>query len=565
MVDLTVAPFFLNEEDITWVQETIEEMTDEEKLGQLFCVEGSFFTLDELIEKNVGGVLYRPEPASEIRATYTEIQSRAKIPFLLAANTEYGGIGVTTDGTAFAKPMLVGATDHEEQAYRLGLVACRETAAVGGNWSFAPVTDIDNNWRNPIVNVRSFGNDPDRVLAMCKGFLRGAKEAGVAVSVKHFPGDGMDGRDQHLHLTVNSLSADDWMATYGRNYRELIRDGAETVMVGHIAQPALVKKINPNASERSQYMPATLSPELLQGVLRQELGFNGLISTDATSMLGFFTGMKRCDAVPAAIMAGCDMFLFNASFEEDFSYMKEAYDTGVLTKERLQEALERILGLKAALGLHRKQKENTLIPTEDALKVLHCEQYQQWAQQCADEGVTLVKDTADILPLTPEKYPRIALLSMENTGRAGDIGGCSQMLKEQLESEGFEVYEPGMEELSLLWAGTPPTIASLKDKYDLILYCFNLQPVSNQTTIRLNWKEYTNCTMPWMNEEIPTMAVSFAYPYHLYDIPQVHTLVNAYLFSEFTMHTVVNALTGKQPFLGTSPVDAFCGLPEAHF
>ena len=564
-VNLKEAPFFLSDEDIEWVRCSIDGMSEDEKLGQLFCVEGSFFTLDELIEKNVGGVMYQPQPAADIHAIYTEIQSRAKIPFLLSANTEYGGIGVTTDGTAFAKPMLVGATGDAEYAYRLGLTACRETAAIGGNWSFAPVTDIDNNFQNPIVNVRSFGHDQDRVLEMCKGFLRGAKEAGVAVSIKHFPGDGMDGRDQHLHLTVNSLSAEDWMASYGRNYGELIRDGAQTVMVGHIAQPACVKRVNPDATLRQQYMPATLSPELLQGVLRGELGFNGLICTDATSMLGFFTGMKRRDAVPGAIMAGCDMFLFNANFDEDFAYMKDAYETGVLTEERLEEALERILGLKAALGLHRKQKEHALVPGADALSVLRCSQHEAWAQQCADAGVTLVKDTANLLPLAPERTPRIALLSMETLGRAGDTGGCSQMLKRRLEAAGFQVFEPGMKELSLLWAGTPPTIASLKEKYDLFIYCFNLQTVSNQTAVRLNWKQNTECTMPWMNEEIPTLAISFANPYHLYDMPQVHTLINAYTFSDYTMNTVVNALTGKQPFRGVSPVDAFCGLTDTMF
>ena len=565
MVDLKASPFHLSEEDIVWVKDTIEHMTIEEKIGQLFCVLGTYLNISELVQKNLGGVMYQPGPALEIRKKYAELQSRTKVPMLLAANTEYGGIGVTTDGTPFAKPMLVGATDEEEMAYRLGYVACKETAAIGGNWSFAPVTDIDSNFRNPIVNVRSFGNNPDKVLGMCRQFVKAAKDVGIAAAIKHFPGDGVDDRDQHLHLTVNSLSADDWMNTYGRNYRTLIEDGAQTVMVGHIAQPEWVKKINPEADERTAYMPATLSEELLKGLLRERLGFNGLIVSDATTMLGFATAMKRKEAIPACIMRGLDMILFNENFEEDYAYMLEAYQNGILTEERLEEALERILGLKASLKLHEKKKNGTLIPDESELKTLRCAEHLKWAEECADRGITLVKDTAGILPLKPEKYRRIALLSMESEGRAGDTGGCAKALKQLLEAEGFLVSEPTGKELDMLWSPNPPSIAGIREKYDLFLYCFNLQAVSNQTTVRLNWKAYENCNMPWMNEEIPTMAVSFANPYHLYDAPEMHTYINAYSQNEYTLRSVVEKLVGRSEFKGISPVDPFCGLPEARF
>lgn len=565
MVDLKAAPYNLSDSDIAWVRDTIENMTVEEKIGQLFCVEGTFFTTDELIQRQVGGVMYQPGAASEIRDKYMDLQTKSKIPFLLAANTEYGGIGVTSDGTPFAKPMLVGATGNSEMAYRLGYVACKETSAIGGNWSFAPVTDIDNNFRNPIVNVRSFGSNPDQVLEMSRQFVKAAKDNGVAASIKHFPGDGVDDRDQHLHITVNSLSADDWMSSYGRNYKSLIEEGVHTVMVGHIAQPAWVERLNPEADVRELYMPASLSKELLQGLLRGKLGFNGTIVSDATTMLGFATSMKRRDAVPACIMNGIDMFLFNENFDEDYQYMSDAYKNGNLSEERLQEALERILGLKASLKLHEKKKAGTLIPPVEELEILRCEQHRKWAKECADQGITLVKDTAEILPVTPEKYRRIALLSMESTGRAGDTGGCTGALKALLEKEGFEVYEPKAGELDVLTSKERTSIAELKGKYDLFLYCFNLQTVSNQTTVRLNWKQFPDCNMPWMNEEIPTMAVSFANPYHLYDVPEMHTFINAYTLNEYTLQGVVDKIMGKSEFKGISPVDVYCGLVEAKF
>lgn len=565
MVNLKAVPYNLDDNDIEWVRDTIRNMSIEEKIGQLFCVEGTFFTTEELLEKKVGGVMYQPGPASEIREKYMHLQTGSEIPLLLAANTEYGGIGVTSEGTSFAKPMLVGATGNSEMAYRLGYVACSETAALGGNWSFAPVTDIDNNFRNPIVNVRSFGSSPTQVLEMSRQFVKAANDNGIAASIKHFPGDGVDDRDQHLHITVNNFSADDWMDSYGRNYKVLIEEGVHTVMVGHIAQPAWVERLNPKADVRERFLPASLSKELLQGLLRRQLGFNGTIVSDATTMLGFVTSMKRRDAVPTCIMAGIDMFLFNENFDEDYQYMLDAYKAGTLSEERLQEALERILGLKASLKLHEKKKTGTLIPPVEKLEILRCEQYRKWARECADQGITLVKDTAENLPITPEKYKRIALLSMESTGRAGDTGGCAKALKLLLEKEGFEVYEPKEGELDVLTSKERPSIAEIKKKYDLFFYCFNLQTVSNQTSVRLNWKQFPACNMPWMNEEVPTVAVSFANPYHLYDMPRMHTFINAYTLNEYTLQGVVDKIMGKSEFKGISPVDAYCGLTEAKF
>lgn len=560
--DLRAKPFNLSERDIKWVRDTLAGMTLEEKLGQLFCPIATYLSVDKLLDMHVGGLMYLPMEAQALRQKYVEIQSEAKIPFLLAANTEYGGIGVTTDGTHFAKPMQVAATGDEEQAYRLGLVACAETAAVGGNWSFAPVIDIDRNFLNPITNVRTYGSDPARVLRMARQFLRGAREAGIAVSIKHFPGDGADDRDQHLHITVNSLCAEEWNATYGMLYRELIAQGAQTVMVGHIAQPAWAKKLNPDLSERETYMPASLSKELLHGLLRGECGFNGMIVSDATSMLGFTNAMPRREAVPYSIMCGVDMFLFNVNLEEDYAYMLEGYRGGLLTDERLDEALTRILGLKASLGLHEKQRTGALVPDASALHTLRCEKHLQWAAECADKGITLAKDTAKLLPVTPQTHPRIALLSMESEGRAGDAGGCATALKQELERLGFRVEEP--QDLNPL-APQPPRIEDMKARYDLMLYCFNLQTTSNQTSVRLNWKQYPHCIFPWFVREVPTLAVSFANPYHLYDAPEFQTYINAYTQNEYTVRAVAEKLAGLSPFKGISPVDAFCGKPECGF
>ncbi len=565
MVDLKAKPFYLSDADIQWVKDTIAGMTIEEKIGQLFCPVG-FSTdktvLKNMLEKNICGIMYRPGMAAETQEVHRFLQDNAKIPLFLAANLEAGGNGIAADGTCFGKPMQAAATGDPEEGYHLGKIACTEGAAVGVNWSFAPIVDIDNNWRNPITNLRTFGDDAERVIEFGSGYLRGAKEAGLIVSIKHFPGDGCDERDQHLHLTINDRSADEWMATYGKIYKTLIEQGAETVMVGHIAQPAWAKRINPQISEEEAYLPATLSYELMTGLLRGVLGFNGMISTDATPMLGFMCAMPRREAVPRAIAVGCDVFLFNKDFEEDYGYMMDGYKNGVISDERLEEALTRILGTKAAMGLPKKKAEGTLVPGPEALSVLRNEEFLTWTKNCADKAVTLVKDTQHLLPISPEKTPRVVLFTSESGGFMSEASGIYEKMKAELESRGFTVLDPPAGGFS----DKPMNVEEFKKTYDLAIFAFNFETASNNTVIRLTWKGgLTGSSSPWFSREIPTLAVSFANPYRLVDVPQVKTFINAYTFNEYTLPAVMDKLMGLSPFTGISPVDPFCGKLDTRF
>jgi beta-N-acetylhexosaminidase len=326
-IDLKAKPFCLNDEQIKWVQDTLASMAEDEKVGQLFCPIS--FSADEnylryeLLQYHVGGLLFKTSPSGEVRSALQFMQENSRIPLLCAANLEFGSTGYLEDGTFFGQQLGIGATDDPKHAYRMGYVSCKEAAATGCNFAFAPVSDLDLNWRNPIINVRSYGKDPDKVLAFCKAYKRGADENHVAVSVKHFPGDGVDEVDQHLLVSVNTMQIDEWEETYGKVYRGLIEDGAMSFMVGHIDHPAWRHKLNPDLPEGT--VPATLSKELMTGLLREHLGFNGLIITDATPMVGYNCAMKRADAVPTSIAAGADMFLFNKSLPEDVAYMKDGF------------------------------------------------------------------------------------------------------------------------------------------------------------------------------------------------------------------------------------------------
>ncbi|SCP99838.1 glycoside hydrolase family 3 protein [Anaerobium acetethylicum] len=562
MIKFRENPFFLSEEQVEWVNRTYEAMELDERIGQLFCP--IVFTKDEnelkeLVKKrHIGGMLYREGNAEEIRRSHKILQEASKIPLLIASNLESGGNGSAVEGTYFGREMLVAATQDVEKAYQLGKVSCKEGAALGVNWSFAPVVDLDKNYHNPITNVRTFGDDLETVISMGKAYVKAAKEAGVATSVKHFPGDGIDERDQHLVTSVNSLSCEEWDASYGKIYKEMIEAGTLTVMAGHIAMPAY--EVFFNREECRKSIPATLSKNLLISLLRNKLGFNGLITTDATPMVGFSSAMDRATAVPLSIENGCDVFLFNRNIDEDYAYMHEGYKNKILSEERLEEAVKRILATKAAMGLPEKQKAGTLVPEVDALKVLKCEEHDNWARECADQGVTLVKDTQDLLPLQASKHKRVLL---EMMGEFASTDRVFEVFDKKLTAEGFEVtrYIPeGFEVMR-------ETVAGFKDKYDLIMYVGNVETASNKTVSRLNWHTMFGLgnNMPWMVNEMPVLFVSVGNPYHLLDASMIKTYINGYCNSEYVIDAVVEKILGRSEFKGVSPIDPFCGREDLNY
>lgn len=562
MIDLKKKPFYLSDEDIKWVEETINNMTIEEKIGQLFCPIGMSpdegYLKNVVLNKHIGGILFRNGESTEMQKTHNFLQQNSKIPLLIAANLEAGGDGTAVDGTAYGKQMQVAATNDTEYAYKLGKVCSTEGAAVGCNWAFAPVVDIDMNFRNPITNVRTYGNDPEKVLANGLEYLRAANECNVAVSIKHFPGDGVDERDQHLLTSVNSLSCEEWDKTFGKVYKGLIEAGALTTMIGHIAMPAYQKKFNPEFPDK--IVPATLSKELVTGLLREQLGFNGMIVTDATPMVGFTAAMGRELAVPTAIASGCDMFLFNKDLVEDYEFMMNGYKNGIITEERLQDALIRILATKAALKLHEAQKNNTLIKGEEELSNIRSAEHVEWAYDCADKAITLVKDNQKLLPINPNKHKRVLLHIL------GDFPSNERVtstLKELLTKEGFEVIEYVPENF-----GMPlDNVSDIKNKYDLVLYIGNIENASNKTVARINWHTFFGLgnNLPWFVEEVPTMFISVANPYHLLDAPMVKTYINCYSNNEFVLEKVVDKILGKSEFKGVSPIDPFCGREDTRY
>ncbi len=550
MPDLKQRPFYLDKEQEEWVRKTKEKLTLEEKVGQLFCVMGGDYKIEELAgmvrEGKVGGVLYRPVPTEEIQKRYQILDKAAKVPLLKAANLEEGGAGAVSDGTLFGWPMMVSAANDDGMVEKFAKVCAVEGQMAGINWSFSPVCDLDLNYRNPITNVRSYGSDKERVKKNTEIYVRTLQECGMAACAKHFPGDGVDFRDHHLHPTYNSLPAEEWYASYGMIYENLIKNDLMSIMAGHIVQVNVSRDINPELTFE-ECMPASQSRELLMGVLREKYGFNGVIATDATIMGGYCMAMERKQALPRSIMAGCDMLVFTTNFAEDYDYLMDSVREGVLTQERLDEAVERILALKACVCEGNKAYKNSGLK-ENSIEA------QRWHRECADKAVTLVKNRQpQVLPITREKYDSIRLISLGKDEVSE--GSIREMAGKFLQKKGFEVeyYNPYEDDLH--------GCKNLQ-KRRLTLYLANYEQASNQTEVRIHWCEKHALDTPRFLNEEDCIFVSFSNPYHLQDVPRIKTYINAYTATRGTVEAVMEKLLGESRFEGVSPVDAFCGIPD---
>lgn len=584
-VDLTAKPYYLNEEQIKWVEDTIAGMSLEEKIGQLFINMGSSreegYLKGVLDNYHIGGVRYNPGTAEEVYDQNKILQENSKIPLLIAANTEAGGDGACTDGTYVGHEIKVAATRDEQLAYRMGQIAGEEAAAIGCNWSFAPIVGLLKNWRNPILSVRTWSDDPDLNIKLSLAYMKGIQEFGIAPAAKHFPGDGSDERDQHLSFAPNHSTVEEWDNSFGKVFQVLIDAGVPSIMAGHIGLPSYVRYFKPDATLQEANLPATLNKYLITDLLRKKMGFNGVVVTDASHMVGMTGTMKRRDLLPTAIAAGVDLFLFFNDPDEDFQWMMDGYKNGVITDERLNDALMHILGLKAHIGLNKGFKflEHS---KEEQLAHIGKPENKRVAHEVTDKAITLVKNREHIFPISPAKQKRVLLVDVKgHEGGFGMImGGSSKrpvdVMKELLEKEGFTVtiwqsLEDQVKDLppekrraavANVYAQKRP-ISELTDNYDLII---NMAKVVPNTDQRIQWPASKGTPdIPFYIHEVPTIFVSVNSPFHLADVPQVQTYINCYDDQQDTLEALVDKMLGRSEFKGQSPVDAFCGFEDTRY
>ncbi|MCH8948408.1 MAG: hypothetical protein IH789_12425 [Acidobacteria bacterium] len=401
-----------------WVERTLKRLTLEEKVGQLLMVPyfGAFSNNEseefarlsrQVRELHVGGfvVATRPRKPSGIELTgvyalarlTNRLQQLARTPLLVAGDFERGASFRVHPTTVFPHNMAVGATGDPKYAEALGRAAAIEARALGVHWVLAPVADVNNNPENPVINIRSFGEDPEQVAAMVAAFVRGCEENGALCTAKHFPGHGDTATDSHLSLPVIAVDRARLDAVELAPFRAAIAAGVSTIMPGHLIVPAL---------EPDPQLPATFSSALLTDLLRRELGFDGLIITDAMAMNAIAENYWAGEAAVRAVEAGVDVILMSPQPEVAFAALKRAVESGRLTQTRLDESVRRILEAKARLNLHH----STQVELNRLEAVLASPEFEQQALEAADRGITLLRDHAGLLPLDSTRPRRGFLL-----------------------------------------------------------------------------------------------------------------------------------------------------------
>ncbi|MBV2148114.1 glycoside hydrolase family 3 protein [Sphingobium sp. AS12] len=553
---LRASPLALSRKDQHWVEQTRDAMSVEAQIAQLFVLSArhdSAAENDGLLAHAPGGI--HRFPTRNLDAAWGAARhaiERSDVPLILSGDIEGGMISYPFT-TAIPNQMGIAACDDLALSTDLAAIVGRESRALGYNWSFTPVVDINRAFRNAVVGTRSYGSDPERILAQARAYVRALQAQGVAACVKHWPGDGLDDRDQHLIISVNDMDMAEWRATFGNIFGTLVDDGVMTIMSAHIALPAYIREELPDAGARA-FEPASVSRLLNLELLRGELGFQGLIVSDATIMGGLTSWMARAEAVPAVIENGCDVFLFSRNPSEDMALMLQGLREGRLSEQRLHEAVTRFLSLKAKLGLHRMTLDERIAPLEQVRETLRQSDHLDQAARAAASSVTLIKDRDALLPIAPDRHKRVVIIADEGSSF---FSGAPE--------RDFTPLRAGLERRGFIVRSFDSDAIPTPDDADLILYLIGQEATPALSHIFLDFARLHGSPRNGMiqfNREIPTLLVSFGQPYYLYDAPNFSTYINAYASLPDVQTALVERLTGDAPFIGVSPVDAFCGKEQ---
>ena len=419
----------LTDQQAQWVETTLNRLSLEQCVGQLLCIsqgqDSKEYWLRLIEEKQIGSMRARTRSAQTYRELLIEAQKHSPIPLLVPGNMESGAAELRGYGTEFPPQMAAGAAGDETLMSMRGQAIATEARHYGVNWVFTPVVDLNYNFDNPITNIRSLGDDPDRVSRLASTMIRALQKHGLAATAKHFPGDGIDDRDQHLLTTVNSMPFGQWMETYGRVWKAVIDAGVMCIMPGHISLPDYQGYV-----ERPESAPpATLSRKLLVDLLRQELGFEGLIVSDNASMIGLTTRASADERVVKAIASGIDVYL-NADPDLDYDRLILAVHDGRLSEERIRQSARRVLEMKARLRLF----EDPFGPAPTSEQTAA---FRRAAQEMAEKSVTVLRGGGQLLP---EMTPSTKVLTVTYAQLNPMMGMTDlEIFDQELRKRGFQV------------------------------------------------------------------------------------------------------------------------------
>jgi beta-glucosidase-like glycosyl hydrolase/CubicO group peptidase (beta-lactamase class C family) len=544
----------LSPEGERWVAQTLKKMTLEEKIGQIFAVwaYGGFLSTEspeykELLrnveDKHIGSFAIQTQGSplgidrSQVYPTavlVNTLQSHAKVPLLIAADFERGTAMRIDEGTSFPHAMAVAATGRPEDAYTMGKITALEAKAAGVPWIFAPDADVNSNPANPIINTRSFGEDPARVSEFVAAFVRGVEENGGLSTAKHFPGHGDTSTDSHLDLPTVTSDRAHLDRVELAPFRAAIAAGASTIMTGHLAVPAL---------EPDTDIPATMSPKITTELLRGQMGFDGLVVTDALEMGGITVRYPPGEAAVRSFLAGADVLLVPPVLDAALEAVRDAVASGRIPMSRLDQAVTRVLRAKAKLGLNKSK----LVDLDALARNFDRPEFDRAALDIADRGVTLLRDDQHMLPLDATRPTRVLLVAISGDNDPYPAGNLENEIRWRVDSLSTVRMDTRFVLADTAKLPSPGT-------YDVAIAAIFVRVADSKGSVGLPDDEVAVVNR-LLAAGKPVIVACFGSPYLVERFPAAKTWVAAFSTADVAQRAVGRALFGQVPIGGRPPVN----------
>ena len=536
-----------------WVERTLRSMTLDQKIGQMLTARastGAFRALDSeelegmrraITEFHVGGVHAGIGDAAAIAVTLNEMQRLAKIPLLTTSNFEGGAGYVLYGATRMPLAMAMAATGDVNLAYEAGRVTAQEGRALGVNVNFYPVVDVNNNPENPIINIRSFGEDPATVSRFVTAYVRGIQENGQLATAKHFPGHGDVTTDSHLAMPTLDVSRDRLGKIELPPFKAAFDAGVGAVMSAHIWLPQL---------EKEKGVPATLSRSILTDLLRDEMGYEGLVITDSMSMRGITSSFKNDDATVRAVEAGADLLIGLPKVEQSYRALQEAVRAGRIPQDRIDQSVRRILLAKARLGLTDASKR--FIDANLLMRKVGTSANRAVAQRIADNAITLVRDDKNVLPLRMDKDTRAVQINVVDTREGWREGAVGRVLTTELVKRFPRAVTVQIDDQST--STEYDLVRKLAQVSDVLIVNGFVRVASYKGSIALDDKQVALLRDLGAMKK-PFVFTSFGSPFVLTHVKELPSYAVTYDISPTAELAAIKAITGEIPYRGRLPVN----------
>lgn len=554
---------------LKWADKELRKMSLEQKVGQLVSVginagflnreSEAYKAMRRQVETNqVGGLILFGSPVYESVVLINRMQAHAHLPLLISADLERGAGMRLFDTTDFGWVMAAGATGDPEYARRMGEITGREARALGIQHVLAPVVDVNNNAANPVINVRSFGEDPNDVGRFAAAFIKGAQSSGVIATAKHFPGQGNTATDSHRGLPSLNFSLADLNRVELVPFRRAIEAGVGSVMVGHVALPQIdPAAVNPLPEElkiraidtteageiisEGMSMPASMS-QPIGSLLTNDLGFKGLVVTDALSMSGLTIYFTQEEAGVRALLAGADMLLKPADVDACIRGVIAAVRSGRLTEKRIEASARKILSAKYDLGLVKQR----ITPIDEVDIAVSKPAAVQLAREIAEHAITLVRNDANLLPLKPVSEARILNLAIVN-GETSTSPFTATMA-----GAGYKVETIVLDDRSSE-AEVQKALELAKQANLVIASLYGRVRTGNTNSIGLP-EPGVKALNSLLSAKIPVVGISFGNPYVLQSFPELSTYLIAYGDMPALQQAAARSILGEIDTTGRLPI-----------